>query len=108
MNSSRPDLVAAGAAALVVGMLVVYLRLIHQQAGEPVAWFVGALVFGAAAAGYGASTGSPHRDAALLVAGLVLTAAGMLAILSIGLPILVAGALCLLASSRARRAPAHS
>lgn len=103
MSRPRLDTDAAVAAALVLVMMVVYLWRMRQESDEPVAWFLAALVLGAAAAGYGAYTDSPRRGAALLLAGFVLAAVGMLAILSIGLPILVAGALCLRAAARSTR-----
>jgi hypothetical protein len=105
MERVRIDLVAATASLLALAMLAVYLVVIRQQDGEPALWAVAALVFGAAAAGYGAVPAFRHRRAALLLAGLVLVALGMLAILSIGLPILVAGALCFVGFARRRQAP---
>ncbi len=59
-----------------------------------------ALVLGAAAAGYGAVRAFPHRRLALLLACLLLVALGLLAILTIGLPILLAGGLCFVALAR--------
>jgi hypothetical protein len=102
MGRIRIDLVAAAASSLAVAMVVVYLVVIHQQDGDPALWAVAALVVGAVAAGYGAVRAFHHRRAALLLAGLVLVALGLLAILSIGLPILLAGVLCFVAFARQR------
>jgi len=100
----RVDLVAGAAAVLAIAMAVVYVRLMHHQGDRPLWWVLGALVAGASGAGYGAfATGRP-RTAALVGAGVVLFALGVLAILSIGLPILLAGALSLVASLRRRPA----
>ena len=100
MGRHRLDFVAVAAAVLSLVMLVAYLWIMNQESDRAVAWFLAALILGAAAAAYGASTASPHRRSVLLVGGLVLAAVGVLAILSIGFPILVAGILCLLAAAR--------
>jgi len=94
------DLWAASAAVLTWIMLGVYLALINEQDGNVAVWFVAILVLGAVAAGYGAVTAVPHRRPALVVAGLLLGAAGLVGIASIGLPVLVAGVLCLVAAVR--------
>ena len=104
---SRLDPFAAVAAVLALGMAGVYLWVMRLESDRPVAWFLAALLLGAGAAGYGASTGSPHRGAALILAGVVLAAMGVLAIFSIGLPVLAAGALCLF-SAAIRKAPMES
>jgi len=103
MSRSRLDLVAVVAAVLALVIIVVYLWIMRQESDRPVLWFLAALILGAAAAGYGAITASPHRGAALLLAGVVLAVMGVLAILSIGFPILVAGALCLFSAARSAR-----
>jgi hypothetical protein len=108
MSRDRLDPFAVTAAVLVVVMLVVYLAVIRQQDGEPAAWAVAALAFGAVAAGYGAVRTLPGRRVSLVVAGLVLLAIGVLAILTIGLPILVAGALCLVGATRRPRVAGRS
>jgi hypothetical protein len=100
MGRARLDRVAVAASVLALAMLVVYLSVIRQQEGQPAAWAVAASIIGAGAAGYGAVVTAPYRRAALLLAGLVLVVLGGLAILTIGLPILVAGALCLVAVLR--------
>ena len=101
IGRTRVDLFAVGAALLAVVMLVVYLAILRQQDGEPALWAIAALVLGAVGAGYGSVKNAQHRRAALVAAGLVLLALGGLAILTIGLPILMAGGLCLVAAVRA-------
>lgn len=94
------DPVAVAASALAVTMLVVYVAVIRQEDGQLAMWAVAALVVGVVAAGYGSVRGAPRRRAALALGGLVLVVLGALAILSIGLPIIVSGALCLVAALR--------
>ncbi|HEU4807001.1 MAG TPA: hypothetical protein VFT01_01955 [Homoserinimonas sp.] len=106
MRRAGPDYFAAAASALALLMLAVYLFVIRQQEGQPASWAVAALLVGAGAAGYGASTTAPYRREALLLAGLGLLLLGVLAILTIGLPILVAGVLCLVSVVKQRPAPA--
>lgn len=96
----RPDLFAIAAASVAVVMAVIYIWLIRQQGDEPLAWVLGVLIVGAALAGYGARSTSPHRRTALLAAGLLLTGLGVLALLSIGLPIIGAGILCFISAAR--------
>ena len=68
---------------------------------------LGALLAAAAAAGWASSMAAPHRMTALVLADMVLAALGVLAIFSIGLPLLAAGALCLF-SAALRKAPLTS
>lgn len=108
MIGYRSDLgtvAAMVAAAVAMVMLFVYLGIMRQEADSPAPWFVAALVLGVVAAGYGANPPSPHRGSALMLAGSVLAAIGVLVIFSIGLPILLAGALCLLAGVRSAARP---
>lgn len=108
MRRARWDPFAATASALALTMLVVYLGVIRQQhEGAPAAWAVAALIVGAAASGLGAVLAAPYRGACLGLAAVVLIPLGLLAILTIGLPILVAGTLCIVAAWRPRPAP-HS
>jgi hypothetical protein len=106
MERARLDAIAVAASVLALAMFVVYLSVIRQQEGEPATWAVAALIGGAAAAAYGAVLTAPYRRAALMLSGLALVALGVLAILTIGLPILLAGALCLVAAARQKPLPA--
>lgn len=101
MTKRRVDPVAVVAAILAVVMIGVYLGVIEAQEGDPALWYLAMLVVGAAAAGVGALGTAPHRRLVLLGAGLLLGAAGALGLLTIGLPVLVAGGLCLLSAARA-------
>ena len=105
MGRGRVDVIAVAASLLALAMVLVYLAVIRAQAGEPAAWAVVALMVGATAAAYGAVVRAPYRRQALVLAGLVLLGLGVLAILTIGLPILLAGALCLVATVRRGSVP---
>lgn len=96
------DLVAAAGAVVAAVMAAVYVAVIRQQGDRPLPWVLAVLLGAAVAAGYGARTSSAHRRPALLCAGVLLVLLGVLALLSIGLPIIVAGGLCLAAAVRAR------
>jgi hypothetical protein len=106
MGRVRLDPFALAASALATGMLGVYLSVIRQQGDSPAPWVVAAFVIGAVAAGYGAIIPVPHRRGALAGAAVVLMGLGFLAILSIGLPVLAAGLLCVVAIARHRPTPA--
>jgi hypothetical protein len=93
--------------ALLAGLLgaitsVGYVWLIEQQGDQPVAWFLGGLVLGVVLAVYGAATTAALRTAALAISGTIMVVLGFLGIASIGLPILVAGLLILIAGVRSR------
>ena len=81
-------------------MVAVYLRVLDEQDGTAAVWFVAALALGAVGASYGSVRSAPHRRAVLVAAGLVLGVAGLLGILSIGLPVVLAGGLCLVGAIR--------
>jgi hypothetical protein len=104
VTRNRIDLVALAAAVLAVAMAVVYVQLMAGQGDRPLWWVLAVLLGGAAAGGYGAFATGVRRTTALVGAGAVLVVLGVLAILSIGLPILVAGAVSLLAALRRRPA----
>jgi len=105
VGQARWNPFAAAASALALTMLAVYLWVIRQQQdGAPARWAVAALILGAAAAGLGAIEAFPYRRASLAVAAVLLIVLGLLAILTIGLPILAAGVLCIVAGWRRGRA----
>jgi hypothetical protein len=99
------DYLAALAALLAVVMGVVYVRVVAGQDESPAAWVLAVLATGAGLCVYGARRRAAHRTAALAVAGCLLLVLGLLAILTIGLPILAAGALAFAASSRSVQRP---
>jgi hypothetical protein len=125
----RIDRVAATAARLAVVTTVIYFLFAkYQVADRPFALFkpvsrgvatystehmyrmpiwnvtvTTVLVIGTALVIYGARITSPYRRTALLLAGLVLTWLGILAISSFGALIILAGLLCLVAVWRRER-----
>ena len=74
-----------------------------SQDSRPLAWVLIALLGAMALTAYAAYTGSPLRRQALVVAASVLGLLGLLAIFSIGLPILLAGVLAAVAAARDAR-----
>jgi hypothetical protein len=99
------DLLAMAAAVLAAAMAVVYVRVMHAQDDQPLVWVLVVLVGGALAAAYGAVPRAPYRRLVLVVTGTALVVLGLLSILSIGLPILLAGALAILAARGRTTAP---
>ena len=96
----RVDVVALLAAVIAVTMAGVYVQVMNSQDDDPLAWVLVALAIGAVLSAYGIVRNAPHRRAILTGAAVVLLALGVLAILTIGFPILIAGALALWASTR--------
>jgi hypothetical protein len=108
MDSGRRggwDVLAAVAAAIVLVMIGVYVWLIRQEDGEIAVWFVAGLGAAAVLAIYGGVRTRPWRVGALTTAGIVMLVLGVFGILSIGLPIIAAGVLTMIAASRARTHP---
>jgi hypothetical protein len=103
----RIEPLALIAATLATGMAVYYVWLIRQQGNQPLPWVLALLLAGALLAGYGSIRQVPYRRAALLAAGAELTTLGLLALFSIGLPIIASGFLALASILRGpqRRAP---
>jgi hypothetical protein len=104
VNQWRVDPWAAAAAVIAVAMIAVYLAVLVQQEGDPALWYLALLVLGAGAAAYGAVRSGARRRAVLGAAALLLGVAGLLGILTIGLPILLAAGLCVVALVRRPRA----
>lgn len=97
---SRWNWLAAAATIVTAAVMAMYLWLIAQQGGQPQGWFVGALAAAIALGGFGSARAAPRRRAALTLCGTILVAVGLLSILSIGWPLLIAGALALAAAAR--------
>jgi hypothetical protein len=102
MTSGR--LLATASAAITLIMIVVYLWLINQQGDRPAVWFPAGLAVAALLAAYGSARRARWRRPALIVSGVLLLALGLLGILSIGLPVVVAGALAIVAAASVRTA----
>jgi hypothetical protein len=96
----RIEPLALAAATLAIGMAACYVWLIRQQGDQPLPWVLAVLLAGALLAGYGAFRHLPYRRAALLSAAAALTTLGLLALLSVGLPIIVSGLLALASAIR--------
>jgi hypothetical protein len=91
------SLLAALIALVMAGM---YIKVMNSQCDDPQAWVLIVLAVGAALTSYGTWRDAPYRTVSLTVAAVGLLALGVLAILTIGLPILIAGGLALWASQR--------
>jgi len=97
----RVDLLPVGAAVVATAMTFVYRGVIESQGDESPLWWVQAgLVLAALLALAGAPTGNRRRGPVLLGATGLLGVIGLLGILTIGLPILFAAALTLVAALR--------
>ena len=100
------DYLAAIASVIALVMVVLYIGLIRRQGNDIALWFVSALAAAAVLSVYGTARSAPRRVVALVASGVTMTLLGLAGILSIGLPILVAGVLALLAAGRvASRTP---
>jgi hypothetical protein len=94
------DPLAVAAAAVPVLLAILYVVIQARQGDSPAPWFLIGLALVAALIGYGADHGARGRVPCLVVGGVILIAFGVLAILSIGLPLLVGGVLALVAAVR--------
>lgn len=97
------DPLAVVAALVAASMAAVYVGVMHAQDDQPLPWVLVVLAGCALAAAYGAPLRTRHRRAVLWTTAAALLLLGLVAILSIGLPILVAGGLALLAGARTTR-----
>jgi hypothetical protein len=86
-------------------MAIVYVLVIRQQGDQPAAWFLGGMGVCALLSSYGAARSAPRRVWALVASSTILIVFGILAILSIGLPILVAGIFAVVAVVRSGDRP---
>ena len=99
---SGGDPAAAAATAITAVMVVLYLVLIRQQGDQPAAWFVVGLAAAGLLSSYGVVRAAPGRRVALAASAVLLLGLGLLGLLSVGLPIIVAGVLALVAAARGR------
>jgi hypothetical protein len=96
----RVDPLSLGAALVALAMAWVYLTVVQGQGNDPAAWVVVVLVGAGLGAGYGGIRGTPARRLVLGTCAFALAVLGLLAILTVGLPILVAAGLCVLGALR--------
>ena len=99
-NGWNADLLALSTAAITLIMIGVYVALINQQRGEVAVWFVAGLGIAALLCLYGMVRSVPLRRPALAVSGAIMALLGFAGILTIGFPVLCAGALALIAALR--------
>jgi predicted membrane metal-binding protein len=85
---------------LVAAITVMYLFLVHSQGGRPSWWAVGMLTVAVLGAAYGVRRRAPYRKTPLVVAALFLFLLGFVALFSIGMPLLLAAVLCVVAALR--------
>lgn len=100
----RLDLLPLTACVLTLAVTVLYLLLVRLENGHATRWAVAILVLAVAGTAYASARRAPLRRAVLVACVLGLAALGYLAILSIGLPLLLAAALCVVAVLRGRPA----
>ena len=100
----RLDLLALSASVLAAAVTVLWLFLVATDDDDspPSWWALGVLLVSIAGTAYAVRLARPHRRAALVVSAVGLIALGYLALFSIGLPLLLAGALSVAAALRAR------
>lgn len=96
----RFDPFALAAAVLTASVTVLYLFLVRTQDGRPSWWAVAILTAAVLGAAYGVRMYAPYRRAPLVVAAVGLFLLGFVALFSIGLPLLLAAVLCVLAALR--------
>ena len=100
---SRVDWRALAGAVLAGLMLGVYVAVMHGQGDRPLIWFTAGLAVGVLLAVYGAFRAAPQRRPALFAAAVLLGGLGFIGLLTIGFPIVIGAALCLLAALAADR-----
>jgi hypothetical protein len=103
----RWDPLVLTAVAITVLMTGAALQISREQQ-DPVAWWlVAGLVIAALLGAYGVARPAPARQVAVIGAGVILLALGLLGILTIGLPLLGAGGLMVVSLARSAGRPAE-
>ena len=103
------DVLPVGAAGVAAAMIAAYRSIIESQGDDSPLWWVQAiLLVGALLALAGAPMANPRRVPILVAATVLLGVLGLLAILSIGMPILLAAGLTFIAALRGTAAPAKT
>jgi hypothetical protein len=88
----RWDAWALVVAAVPLGMGLLYVRIIHSQGNDPLPWVLLVLGLATALAFYASTPLASRSPLPIAVAAGLLVVMGVLGIFSIGLPLLVAGA----------------
>lgn len=109
-HRSTTEPLATFATILALGMVVLYLWLVHQKTDNYSLGFVVVILAAVLLAAYGAIWRVPYRRTALGIAAAVLTMLGLLlaltSVLYLGLPLLAAGVVALASILRRRPHPA--
>ena len=100
----RLDLLPLAACALVLAIVTLYLVLVSLEDDRPRWWAVSVLATGVVGTAYASSRRAPLRRVVLVLCAVLLGGLGYLAILTIGMPILLAAGLCVAAVLRGRPA----
>jgi hypothetical protein len=87
------DLLALAGALVAAVMVWAYIALMHHQGNDPAAWVIVVLALGTLGCLYASWFGAPLRKPVVFASGGILYLLGLLAILTIGFPILVAATL---------------
>ena len=93
-------ILAAVAALLAAAVTVAAVLIPRSQGNSPAWWFIALVLSATAALGWCATTPTPRRGVLLGASGL-LQVLGVLAVFSVGLPLILAAAIGLLAALRA-------
>lgn len=94
------DVPAVVGTVLIWTVLVAYLNVMADQGDSRVAWFTGGLAVTGTASAYGVWRAGPGRRVALIASACLLLPLGILAMFSVGLPLVVAAALLAGAAGR--------
>jgi hypothetical protein len=97
VRCDRPAVAAVAIALMVAGG---YIWLMARQGDRPEIWYFCGIAVVAGLAAYGAVGTAAARTPALATAGTALIGLGVVGILSIGLPLVVAGVFALFAAVR--------
>jgi hypothetical protein len=98
----RLDLLPLCASVLTAAVTALYVYLVLTQGSRPSWYALTILLVCVAASGYAVRPKAPRRRAALMVSAIGLVGLGYIALFSIGLPLLLSGALCVAAALRHR------
>lgn len=97
-NDLGRQVLAAIAVTITVADAGLAVWLIVRQHDVPAAWFLTALCVAALLGVYGVVRAAPWQTAALGLGGAILVVLGVLAILSVGMPLIIAGLLLWIAA----------